>query len=88
MVIFHSYVSLPEGRDGFMMCHGQYIYSDWSADINSKSPSEASSPNLQARAAASLLFPQTLQVAPKLLTAVHGQCQFYGVKAFPTRLSS
>ena len=26
MVIVHSYVSLPEGRDGFMMCHGQYIY--------------------------------------------------------------
>ena len=26
MVTVHSYVSLPEGRDGFMMCHGQYIY--------------------------------------------------------------
>ena len=33
-------------------------------------------------------FHKTLQVAPKRLTAVHGQCQCYGVKAFPTRLSS
>ena len=46
-------------------CWGLRYQCDWSADINSKSPSETSSPNLQASAAASLLFPQNAPSSPQ-----------------------